>query len=148
MSRRLVEGAYNERRAATDLALETLGLARLVDVTQAQISSLPPAIQPRVRHVVTENARVLAAAEAIERQDAAAFAALMNEAHASMRDDFEASHSQVDEQVAGALAAGALGARITGAGFGGCYVVLCERDKVLDIVTAMQTNFPNVRLVA
>ena len=148
VSRRLVEGAYNERRAATDLALQTLNLERLVQVSPAQIAQLPAAIHPRVRHVTTENERVLAAVAALKGDQPEIFARLMNAAHASMRDDFAASHDDVDAQVAAALRAGAMGARITGAGFGGCYVALSRPDKVADICADLLAQFPFAKRVA
>lgn len=148
VSRRLVEGAYNERRAATDQALDILRVERLVDISEAQIAALPTAIQPRVRHVTSENARVLAAAEALKSNDPTTFATLMNAAHASMRDDFEASHPEVDAQVQTALTAGALGARITGAGFGGCYVTLCPNTQIQSLTKTLLEQFPQARRVA
>ena len=148
VSRRLVDGAYNERRTATDSALASLGVERLVDISDTQIHTLPEAHQARVRHVVSENARVLEAAEALKTNQPATFGALMNAAHASMRDDFEASHEDVDAQVTTALAAGALGARITGAGFGGCFVVLAGNEVAESVKTALLAKFPNAKLVA
>ena len=145
VSRRLVDGAYNQRRAATDAALKALGVPRLVGLSAKQIESLTRAIRPRVRHVVTENARVLAAVEALRADDPVEFGALMQAAHASMRDDFAASHEQVDAQVKAALAAGALGARITGAGFGGCFVVLAWAQTAAQIRTALLRQFPTAR---
>ena len=146
VSRRLVDGAYNDRRAATDFALEHLGVKRLVNIHAAQITHLPTTIQPRIRHVVSENARVLQAAEALKADAPEPFGALMSAAHVSMRDDFEASHEQVDVQVAFAQDQGALGARITGAGFGGSYVVLAPRNS--DLADKILTQFPHARRVA
>ena len=137
VSRRLVEGAYNERRAATDAALETLKVERLVDIDEGQIATLPAAIQPRVRHVVSENARVRNAAAALKADQPEAFGDLMNAAHASMRDDFEA-----------ALAAGALGARITGAGFGGCYVVLAKASAAQAVCERLLSEFETAKQVS
>lgn len=148
VSRRLVDGAYNERRTATDHALKALGVDRLVDIEPAQIHILPAAHQPRIHHVVSENRRVLAAADALRRDQDKTFGALMNAAHTSMRDDFEASHADVDVQVAAALDAGALGARITGAGFGGCYVVLVKADAVAQMRGTILDKFTQAKLVA
>lgn len=148
ISRRLLEGAYNERRASTDLALKLLNLKQLVAVSTQQIESLPEAIQPRIRHVVSENTRVLKAASAIREQESVRFGKLMNEAHESMRDDFEASHKEVDLQVNEALKMGAIGARITGAGFGGCYVILVPTHKSEEIRTKLLRKFQDSRQVA
>ena len=144
----LIEQAGTLERAATDLALQTLNLERLVQVSPAQIAQLPAAIHPRVRHVTTENERVLAAVAALKGDQPEIFARLMNAAHASMRDDFAASHDDVDAQVAAALRAGAMGARITGAGFGGCYVALSRPDKAADICADLLAQFPFAKRVA
>ncbi len=147
VSRRLVDGAYNDRRAAIDLALKTLGRVRLMDVPERELAQLPAAIVPRARHVVSENARVQAAVQALIDQDAAALGHLMNQAHASMRDDFAASHARVDAQVAAATAAGALGARITGAGFGGCFVALVPEARAAHICADLLSRFPEAQQV-
>jgi galactokinase len=83
----------------------------------------------RVRHVVTENERVRAAVEALERKDLSALGALFAQSHASLRDDYEVSTARLDRLVDAALAAGAIGARLTGGGFGGSIVALAERDE-------------------
>jgi galactokinase len=89
----------------------------------------------RVRHVTTENDRVREAVRALERHDLAALGPLFAESHASLRDDYEVSTPALDRLVGAALAAGAIGARLTGGGFGGSIVALAERDdgvRVLD----------------
>ena len=83
----------------------------------------------RVRHVANENRRVRATVAALERDDLPALGALFAESHASLRDDFEVSTSTLDELVDAAVAAGAVGARLTGGGFGGSIVALAERDN-------------------
>jgi len=83
----------------------------------------------RVRHVATENGRVRAAAAALERGDVRALGDLFAESHASLRDDYEVSTPTLDGVVEAALAAGALGARMTGGGFGGSVVALAERGR-------------------
>jgi galactokinase len=83
----------------------------------------------RVRHVVTENERVRAAVEALEGKDLSALGALFAQSHASLRDDYEVSTARLDRLVDEALAAGAIGARLTGGGFGGSIVALAERDE-------------------
>ena len=96
--------------------------------------------------MTSENARVLQAAAALRANDAGTFGDLMNAAHASMRDDFEASHERVDAQVAFAQTHGALGARITGAGFGGCYVILTNQGT--ELAEKILAQFPDARRVA
>jgi len=88
---------------------------------------LPAPLDRRVRHVVTENDRVLRAARALKAGDAALFGRLMNASHASMRDDFEISTPEIDALVDFAQREdGIFGARLTGGGFGGCVVALAE----------------------
>lgn len=87
----------------------------------------------RVRHVVSENERVRATVDALERNDLSALAALFGASHASLRDDYEVSTPKLDAVVAAALEAGAMGARMTGGGFGGSVVVVTERDSA-DVV--------------
>src|SRR6266516_1318314 len=87
----------------------------------------------RVRHVVSENERVRATVDALERNDLSALAPLFGASHASLRDDYEVSTPKLDAVVAAALEAGAIGARMTGGGFGGSVVVVAERDSA-DVV--------------
>lgn len=131
--RGLVDSAYNERRAACEAAAEALGVAALRDATldalEAARDRLGDVVYRRARHVVSENARVLEAAEAMRAGDAARLGALMDASHASLRDDFEVSSEALDTMAALARGAeGCHGARMTGAGFGGCAVALVEAD--------------------
>ena len=93
---------------------------------RAELESGHPA---RVRHVRTENDRVRATVDALERADVAALGPLFAASHASLRDDYEVSTPTLDRLVRAALDAGALGARLTGGGFGGSVVALAERDR-------------------
>jgi galactokinase len=120
MSRALVDSAYAERREACESVAALLGLSSLRDATLEQVAD-----EPRARHVVTENARVLEAASALEDGDVAALGPLLNESHASLRDDFEVSTPELDVLVAELVEAGAFGARLTGGGFGGCVIAVC-----------------------
>ncbi|GAA4010515.1 galactokinase [Deinococcus rubellus] len=122
--RRLAESGYNERRAQVEEASRLLGVGQLRDVTDvAELNGLPELLKRRARHVVTENARVLEALGA----DAKQFGQLMNASHASLRDDYEVSHPQVDALVALLQAHPQVyGARMTGAGFGGAVVALIK----------------------
>jgi galactokinase len=127
VERRLVEGAYNARRASVEAAASLLGLASLRDATIHDLDRLADKeTRKRARHVIGENARVLAAVDALRAKDAARFGTLMLESHYSLADDFEVSTPALDLLVENALAAGARGARLTGAGFGGCIVALVE----------------------
>jgi galactokinase len=130
--RQLISSAYNERRATCERAAAALGVASLRDVGLADLEAAKTALDDvawrRVRHVVYENDRVLVAAAAMERGEAAALGRLMTTSHQSLRDDYEASSPELDAIVSAALdAPGCLGARMTGAGFGGCAVALVER---------------------
>ena len=125
----LVDSEYAARRTSCEEAARLLGVAALRDVTdldaaQAQLSD--PVIRRRVRHVVTENARVLEAAAILRAGRIADLAPLLDASHESMRDDFEITVPQVDLAVEVARASGALGARMTGGGFGGCIIALVE----------------------
>ena len=122
--RRLAESGYNERRAQVEEASRLLGVKELRDVTGVdELEPLPALLKRRAHHVVSENARVLQALGA----DAAQFGQLMNASHASLRDDYEVSHPQVDTLVALLQAQPQVyGARMTGAGFGGAVVALIE----------------------
>ena len=129
--RGLVDSAYNERRAQCEAAARTFGVRALRDVTQDAFeqgaSRLDPVTRRRARHVVTENARTLDAARALEAGDVRRVGVLMNESHASLRDDFEVSRAELDTMVDLARAHHAChGARMTGAGFGGCAVALVD----------------------
>jgi galactokinase len=130
--RGLVESAYNERRAQCERAARWFGVRALRDVDvptfTAREAELDPVIRKRARHVVTEDARTIAAAASLERNDLAAVGALMNESHVSLRDDFEVSRPELDTMVQLAQReASCYGARMTGAGFGGCAVALVAR---------------------
>jgi galactokinase len=114
-------GGYNERRAECRAACEALGVASLRD---APLGRLDGVLERRVRHVVTENARVEAAAEALDAGDLETLARLLDESHASLRDDYEASVPEVEATVARLKAAGAAGARMVGGGFGGSVLAL------------------------
>jgi galactokinase len=122
-------GEYRTRRAECDEAAARLGLRALRDVTVEQLGrlALPEPLNRRVRHVVTENARVLAMCEALRRADLRAAGELMNASHDSMRDDFEVSTPEIDRLVAIAQAEkSVLGARLTGGGFGGAIIALVD----------------------
>ena len=127
--RGLVDSAYNERRQQCEAAAAFFGVPALRDVSlaafKAEADELDPPIRRRARHVVTENARTLAAAGAMKAGNAQTLGQLMDGSHASLRDDFEVSSAELDTMVACAREhAASYGARMTGAGFGGCAVAL------------------------
>jgi galactokinase len=125
-------GEYRTRRAQCDEAARSLGVAALRDVASGdeRIARLREPLNRRVRHVVTENERVLKARDALRRGDECAMGTLMNESHVSMRDAFEVSTPQIDGLVRIAQAQDdVLGARLTGGGFGGAIVALVRRGS-------------------
>ncbi|HEU5288362.1 MAG TPA: galactokinase, partial [Candidatus Limnocylindria bacterium] len=124
-------GAYNARRAECEHAAELLGVATLRDVDRdADLTGLPQTLAARVRHVVSENARVLAAVAAIEAGDARALGAVVSAGHASLRDDFQVSLPEIDAIVGAAQRdADVHGARLTGGGFGGSVLVLARSGR-------------------
>src|SRR5207244_8325855 len=119
VERALAGSAYAERRAACEAVAARLGVAALRDATIDQVAD-----DRFARHVVGENARVLAFVDAMRAGDAPAAGALMLAGHRSLRDDFTVSTPELDRLVDLSVAAGAFGARLTGAGFGGCVVAL------------------------
>jgi galactokinase len=110
---------YNERRAQCAAACEQLGIASLRDATLEGAARLAPPLSLRVRHVITENARVDAAVDALARGDLPELGRLLDASHASLRDCYAVSTPSVEATVARLRDAGALGARIVGGGFGG-----------------------------
>jgi galactokinase len=130
--RSLEDTAYAERRAECESIAARLGLASLRDATAEQVAH-----EPRARHVVSENARVLAFADALRWGDVDALGRLLLDGHASLRDDFEVSTPELDALVEKLVAAGALGARLTGAGFGGSVVALAPASEAAGIGTAV-----------
>jgi galactokinase len=128
ISRSLDQTHYAARRAECDAAAAELGHATLRDATPDEVRDLP-----RARHVVSENARVLAAAAALRIGAHGVLGQLLTASHASLRDDFEVSTPELDLLVSALDDAGALGARLTGAGFGGCVVALAPRSTAHDM---------------
>jgi galactokinase len=130
--RGLSGSAYNERRARCEAAARHFGVPALRDVTPAQLEAraceLDEQTMRRARHVVTENARTLEASQAMRQGDAGRIGRLMVASHASLRDDFEVSSRELNIMVECALEQpGCYGARMTGAGFGGCAVALVDQ---------------------
>lgn len=140
IARTLAVSAYNQRRQECDAAVRALqqwypGIRALRDVSEDQLAAhqheLPEPLRARARHVVSENRRALQGAAALEAGDIATFGHLMNESHASLRDDYQVSLPDIDHLVTTAQSlAGCYGSRLTGAGFGGCTVSLVERSNV------------------
>jgi galactokinase len=126
-------GEYVTRRRESFEAAERLGVARLRDVGTTmlpRIETLPGVLARRARHIVTENARVLAAVAALRAADAERLGALLNESHISMRDDYETSTAEIDLLVSVAQGHRDIyGARLTGGGFGGSIVAIAHAGR-------------------
>ncbi|MGC4054589.1 MAG: hypothetical protein QM757_36385 [Paludibaculum sp.] len=134
-----VRAEYNARRSAGSSGLRQLGfdsfgdaLARhsVGDLKAMAASRLRDPEQRCFRHVITEAGRVARAVEALQQGDGESLGCILNASHVSLRDDLRISNNDLDELVLAAGAAGALGARLTGAGFGGCAVILCRTADV------------------
>jgi galactokinase len=134
MERGLADTGYNDRRAACERAASTLGVEQLRDAREEDLERLSGEELKRARHIVTENARVIEAVEALRAGDFRDLGRLMYASHASMRDDFEISTPELDTFVELAEGSGAQGARLTGAGFGGCAIALV-REAETDALT-------------
>jgi galactokinase len=151
--RGLVESAYNERRAQCEAAARYFGVRALRDVSveqfAAQAAGLDDVTLRRARHVITENARTLAAADAMRRGDAAGLGRLMDASHTSLRDDFEVTNDALNVMVACAQQApGCYGARMTGAGFGGCAVALVDAERATVFAEAVADRYQTQTAIA
>ncbi len=138
--------AYNDRRAESEEAARLLGVRTLRDVSIADFArrgeSLPALLRKRARHVVGENARVLATVVALRAGDLVTAGAHMNASHDSLRDDYEVSAPELDVLVDAARTVdGVFGARMTGGGFGGSIVVLARHDAVAPLGRALESAY-------
>ncbi len=136
IKRGLVDGEYNLRRQQCEAAAAAIGVKALRDADAAMLVAARPAMDPvaykRARHVITENARTLAAAEALAAGDLTMLGSLMAASHASMRDDFEITTPEIDDladRMAGLLGKRG-GARMTGGGFGGAVIAIARHDDI------------------
>ncbi len=137
--RGLVDSAYNERRAQCEAAARFFGVDALRDVDEVhfgeRMRELDEVTRRRARHVIGENARTERAADAMRAGDVRALGGLLDESHVSLRDDFEVSSEALDAMVGCAQShGGCYGARMTGAGFGGCAVALVDAERVDEFV--------------
>jgi galactokinase len=136
LPRTLADSAYAERRVACEAAARTLGLRALRDATADQVAG-----DAFARHVVSENGRVLDTVRALEAEDLEALGPLLAASHASLRDDYCVSTPELDTLVRLLVDAGALGARLTGAGFGGCVVALVRRGESQGIAARVAEDY-------
>lgn len=138
-------GGYAERRAACEAGAAAMGASSLRDVSVADLDRAHELLDDvtfrRVRHVVTENQRVLDTVRALNEEGPLAIGALLDASHVSMRDDFEISIPELDLAVETARAHGAIGARMTGGGFGGAAIALVPHARVAEVETAVKDAF-------
>jgi galactokinase len=147
----LAGSGYNQRRAECEAGLQLLetyvpGLETLRDIDSAGLSAfhgrIPSPMFERVRHVVLENERVLAAVEALRRRDMPAFGTLMFESHRSLSGDYAVSTPELDWTVSElARLPGAFGAKMTGGGFGGCVVALVDAAALEHIASSLRRGY-------
>lgn len=145
-------GGYGERRVSCEKGAAIMGVAALRDLS---VADLPRAAElmdevtfRRVRHVVTEDQRVLDAVATLRSAGPRAIGTLLDASHASMRDDFEISVPELDLAVDTARAAGAVGARMTGGGFGGAAIALVDHDLVGAVTDAVTAAFAEAGFMA
>jgi galactokinase len=138
-ARRLVAARLGHAEDTSYPAL--LAAAPVATLLERAGTTLSGVLSKRFRHVVTEGARVRQAEAAMARGDLAAFGLLLDASHQSLRDDYEVSHPELDQLVALAREAGAVGARLTGAGFGGSIVALCLAERAPRVMTALRERF-------
>ena len=143
---RHVDGEYAARRQSCEQAAAQLGVPALRSISTADLDEAlarldDDVVRRRVRHVVTEIARVEQAVEVMRAGRLRDVGPLFTASHASMRDDFEITVPEIDVAVDTALAAGAIGARMTGGGFGGCIIALVEADAADGVLAAIEKAF-------
>ena len=142
----LVDGQYAERRVSCEQAAQELGVPTLREVARGELDEClarlsTDLLRQRARHVVTEIERVQLAVAALRDSDFEEVGRLFVASHASLRDDFEVSCPELDTAVETAVAAGALGARMTGAGFGGSAIALLPSGSVEEATAAVEQAF-------
>ena len=138
---RLADGQYGLRRAAVEKAAAALGMPSLRDATLEQIATLDADLVPRARHVVTEIQRVRETVALLDAGRLREIGPLLDASHASLAHDYEVSCAELDLACSAARAAGALGARMTGGGFGGSAIALVPVDRVDEVSEAVRAQF-------
>lgn len=141
VKRELAASAYNQRRAECEEAARLLGASSLRDVDPSGLRLLPEPLRSRARHVVEENARVLAFVEALPRGDWPAVADLLAASHNSLRDLYEVSCPELDFLVDAGRQAGSLGSRMTGGGFGGCTLHFVPTSGAVDFLSELAARY-------
>ena len=141
----LTDGGYAERRASCESVVAKLGITSLRELSMEQLENsrglLTETEFVRARHAVTEMKRVLECVEALSNSDFAKVGQLINQSHISLRDDYTVSCPELDTAVEAALAAGALGSRMVGGGFGGSAIALIQASKTTETIKAVEKAF-------
>jgi galactokinase len=149
----LVTSKYNERRSECESALKALqkklNISTLGDLLEEEFDMNKYLIEneiqrKRAKHAVYENQRTIKAVKALKDKDINLFCELMNKSHISLRDDYEVTGIELDTLVAAAWKSGAIGSRMTGAGFGGCTVSLVHEDKVQEFIEKVGKEYENI----
>ncbi len=141
VERELADTGYQKRRETCEKAAQKLGVDKLRDAREEDLERLSGDELKRARHVVRENARVLEAVRKLREKDFADFGRLMYDSHLSLQEDFEVSTPELDAFVEAAREASALGARLTGAGFGGCAIALVAANGADAVAASARSSF-------
>jgi galactokinase len=141
----LTDGGYAERRASCESVVAKLGITSLRELSMEQLENsrglLTETEFKRARHAVTEMKRVLECVDALSKSDFEKVGQLINQSHASLRDDYTVSCPELDTAVEAASAAGALGSRMVGGGFGGSAIALIQASKTTETIKAVEKAF-------
>lgn len=140
LPRTLAGTEYAERRASAERIAASMGLATLRDATLEEVLS-----EPYARHIVTENLRTLVTARALRNAEHETLAEMFRESHKSLRDDYRVSTPELDTLVDLLTDAGAIGARLTGAGFGGCVVAIADKTEAQGIADRVLASYREAR---
>jgi galactokinase len=148
----LTDGGYAERRASCESVVAKLGITSLRELTMQQLENsrglLTETEFVRARHAVTEMKRVIDCVQALSDSNFALVGELINQSHASLRDDYTVSCPELDTAVDAALAAGALGARMVGGGFGGSAIALIQASKTTETIKTVEKAFSSKKFKA
>ena len=148
----LTDGGYAERRASCESVAAKLAIKSMRELSMAQLDAgkelLTPVEYVRARHAVSEMQRVLDCVEALGKSDFVKVGELINQSHASLRDDYTVSCPELDTTVDTSLAAGALGARMVGGGFGGSAIALIQASKTTETIRAVEKAFADKKFKA
>jgi len=141
----LTDGGYAERRSSCESVVAKLGITSLRELSMEQLENsrglLTETEFVRARHAVTEMKRVLESVEALSNSDFERVGQLINQSHISLRDDYTVSCPELDTAVEAALAAGALGSRMVGGGFGGSAIALIQASKTTETIKTVEKAF-------